>query len=156
MSELVLTVNQINNYIKNIFEAEEMLIGVKVVGEITNLKQSGKAVYFDLKDDQASIPCVVFDSYIIGGFQFGDKVSVKGKLNYYTKGGRLSFVVSKIEKYGIGDLYKEYLEYSWFEIIEQDVVNKINYNKEVDYVIHAASYAAQSVEGTCSLEKRLS
>lgn len=110
MSELVLSVAQINTYIKNIFDAEEMLIGVKVVGEITNLKQSGRAYYFDLKDDEASLPCVVFDNFIMENFKFGDKVSAKGKLNYYVKGGRLTFVVSKLEKYGIGDLYKEYLE----------------------------------------------
>lgn len=110
MSELVLSVKQISSYIKGIFDAEEMLIGVQVVGEITNLKPSGKAYYFDLKDDEASLPCVVFDSFLMDGFKFGDKVSVKGKLNYYTKGGRLSFVVSKIQKYGVGDLYKQYLE----------------------------------------------
>lgn len=110
MNELTISVSQLNGYIKNIFDAEEMLIGIKVVGEITNLKPSGKAIYFDLKDDGASIPCVVFDSYIMEDFEFGDKVVVKGKLNYYIKGGKLSFVVSKIEKYGIGELYKQFLE----------------------------------------------
>ena len=110
MSELTITVSQLNNYIKNIFDAEVMLFGVKVVGEITNLKPSSKAVYFDLKDENAAIPCVVFDASIISSFAFGDKVVAKGKLNYYTKAGKLSFVVSKIEKFGVGDLYKEYLE----------------------------------------------
>ncbi len=110
MSELTLSVTQLNTYIKNIFDNEELLIGIKVVGEITNFKQSGKAIYFDIKDDNATLNCVAFDSFIVDGFKFGDKVSVKGKLNYYIKGGKLSFVVSKIEKYGIGELYQEYLK----------------------------------------------
>ena len=110
MNELTISVTQISNYIKNIFDAEEMLIGVRVLGEITNLKPSSRAIYFDLKDDNASLPCVVFDTALIEGYQFGDKVVVKGKLNYYSKGGKLSFVVSKIEKFGVGELYKEFLE----------------------------------------------
>ena len=110
MSELTISVSQLNNYIKNIFDNEEMLIGIKVVGEITNLKPSSRAIYFDLKDENASLPCVVFDESIISSFKFGDKVTAKGKLNYYVKGGKLTFVVSKLEKFGIGDLYKQYLE----------------------------------------------
>ena len=110
MSELTISVSQLNNYVKNIFDNEEMLIGIKVVGEITNLKPSSRAIYFDLKDENASLPCVVFDESIIASFKFGDKVSAKGKLNFYVKGGKLTFVVSKLEKFGIGDLYKQYLE----------------------------------------------
>lgn len=110
MNELTISVSQLNTYVKNIFDAEELLIGVKVVGEITNLKISGRSVYFDLKDENASIPCVVFDMALMDGFDFGDKVVVKGKLNFYIKGGKLSFVVSKIEKYGVGELYKQFLE----------------------------------------------
>ena len=109
MSELIISVSQLNTYIKNIFDSEEMLIGVKVVGEITNLKPSSRAIYFDLKDENASLSCVVFDETLMEDFKFGDKVTLKGKLNYYVKGGKLSFVVSKIEKFGVGDLYQEYL-----------------------------------------------
>lgn len=110
MGELTVSVTQLNSYIKNIFDAEELLKNIKVVGEITNLKRSGSAIYFDLKDESASIPCVAFNSSIMDGFEFGDNVVLKGSPNFYVKGGRLSFVVSKIEKYGIGELYKEYLE----------------------------------------------
>lgn len=110
MSNIKLTVTQISNYIKNIFDNEELLIGVSVVGEITNLKPSSRAIYFDVKDDNASLPCVCFDQFLLNGFAFGDKVSVTGKLNYYAKTGKLSFIVSKIEKFGIGELYKEFLE----------------------------------------------
>lgn len=110
MANMKLTVTQISNYIKNIFDNEELLIGVSVCGEITNLKPSSRAIYFDIKDDNATLPCVCFDQFILNGFVFGDKVAVTGKLNYYAKTGKLSFIVSKIEKYGVGELYKEFLE----------------------------------------------
>ena len=50
MEKFQLSVTQITNYIKRIFEAEEMLIDVSVFGEITNFKISGRAIYFDIKD----------------------------------------------------------------------------------------------------------
>ena len=40
----------------------------------------------------------------------GDQVIVTGKLNYHVRLGRLSFVASKVEPYGMGELYKKYLE----------------------------------------------
>lgn len=108
-TELILSVTQISTYIKNIFEAEEMLINVKVSGEITNLKPSQRAIYFDIKDENAALPCVCFDSYLMQGFNFGNKVVVTGRPNYYAKTGKLSFIVSKIENFGVGDLHRQYL-----------------------------------------------
>ncbi len=110
MVGMTLTVTQVSNYVKSIFDAEEMLIGVKVVGEITNLKPSSRAIYFDVKDENASLSCVCFDQFLVSSFKFGDKVIVTGKFNYYAKTGKLSFIVSKLEKYGVGELYKQYLE----------------------------------------------
>lgn len=110
MTKLTLSVTQISTYIKNIFDNEELLIGVSVYGEITNLKPSARAIYFDIKDSESALPCVCFDQYLMKDFKFGDKVTVVGKLNYYAKTGKLSFIVSKIEKFGVGDLYKQYIE----------------------------------------------
>lgn len=110
MSNMTLSVTQISNYIKSIFDAEELLIGVSVYGEITNLKPSSRAIYFDIKDENSALPCVCFDQYLLKGFDFGDQVAVTGKLNYYAKTGKLSFIVSKIEKYGVGELYKQFIE----------------------------------------------
>ena len=107
---MTLSVTQISNYIKSIFDAEELLIGVSVYGEITNLKPSSRAIYFDIKDENSALPCVCFDQYLLKGFDFGDQVAVTGKLNYYAKTGKLSFIVSKIEKYGVGELYKQFIE----------------------------------------------
>lgn len=133
MSDLTISVTQLNNYIKNIFDAEEMLIGIKVVGEITNLKPSSRAVYFDLKDENACLSCVVFDEQLLNGFQFGDKVVAKGKLNYYVKGGKLSFVISKLEKFGKGDLYKEFLELKE-KLTKEGVFNQEHKKQLPEYV----------------------
>lgn len=109
MQNLTLSITQLNNYIKNIFDNEELLIGVSVYGEVTNFKISNGVAYFDIKEEGAQLSCIKFSSF----FPFaknGDQVIVTGKLNYHVKLGRLSFVASKVEQYGMGQLYKQYLE----------------------------------------------
>ena len=129
MTKLTLSVTQISSYIKSIFDAEEILIGVSVFGEITNLKPSAKAIYFDVKDDNSALPCVCFDQYMMREFKFGDKVTITGKLNYYAKTGKLSFIVSNIVKFGLGDLYKQYLELK--ASLEKEGVFDERYKKEL-------------------------
>jgi len=105
-----LSVTQVNNYIKNIFEAEEMLIGISVFGEISNFKLSGGYAYFDIKEEGASLSCVMFNTEMLGQVKNGDKVIITGRVNYHVRLGKLSFVVSKLEPYGMGELYQKYLE----------------------------------------------
>lgn len=109
MQTLTLSITQLNNYIKNIFDNEELLIGVSVYGEVTNFKISNGIAYFDIKEDGAQLSCVKFSAYTPFA-KNGDQVVVTGKLNYHVRLGRLSFVVSKVEPYGMGELYKKFLE----------------------------------------------
>ena len=109
MQNLTLSITQLNNYIKNIFDNEELLIGVSVYGEVTNFKISNNIAYFDIKEEGAQLSCVKFSCFNAFA-KNGDKVIVTGKLNYHVKLGRLSFVASKVEPYGMGELYKKYLE----------------------------------------------
>jgi len=109
MQNLTLSIVQLNNYIKNIFDNEELLIGVSVYGEVTNFKISNNIAYFDIKEEGAQLSCVKFGCFA-PFVKNGDKVLVTGKLNYHVKLGRLSFVASKVEPYGMGELYKKFLE----------------------------------------------
>lgn len=109
MQNLTLSITQLNNYIKNIFDNEELLIGVSVYGEVTNFKISNNIAYFDIKEEGAQLSCVKFSAFAPFA-KNGDKVLVTGKLNYHVKLGRLSFVANKVEPYGMGELYKKFLE----------------------------------------------
>ncbi|MBQ7466993.1 MAG: exodeoxyribonuclease VII large subunit [Clostridia bacterium] len=109
MQNLTLSITQLNNYIKNIFDSEELLIGVSVYGEVTNFKISNGIAYFDIKEEGAQLSCVKFSCYSPFA-KNGDQVVVTGRLNYHVKLGKLSFVASKVEPYGVGALYKQYLE----------------------------------------------
>lgn len=103
-----LTVSQLNKRIKDILENEVILEHVTVMGEISSFSITRGIAYFNIKDDDSLLSCVMFNCR--NSYNIGDKVLVTGGVNYYVKGGKLSFNVSQIEAVGQGDLYKQYLE----------------------------------------------
>jgi exodeoxyribonuclease VII large subunit len=110
MSDVVYSVSQVNTYISRIIDGEYLLKGITISGEITNASISGSAIYFNIKDDQSMLGCVCFDKSFNNIIKNGAQVLVTGSLNYYTKGGRLTFIVKAITLFGEGLLYKKFLE----------------------------------------------
>ena len=92
MENKAISVTQLSMYIKQIFDAEELLFTISVVGEISCISIIRGVVYFTLKDENASLSCVCFN---MPNFDFanGDNVIVTGSPKYYVKGGRLNFNV---------------------------------------------------------------
>lgn len=109
MKTLTLSILQFNTFVKNILDAEEFLSNISVFGEVTNFKISGNNAYFDLKDENAMLSCVKFGVADLD-IKNGDLITVFGKVNYYVKSGRINFVVSRTQAYGLGDLYQKFLE----------------------------------------------
>ena len=110
MQEIVITVSQLGNYIKQIFDAEEMLYNISVKGEISGLKTIRGISYFDLKDEFCILPCICFESSKCLLIKNGDNIIVKGTPKFYVKGGKLSFIVNNVSFLGQGDLYQKFLE----------------------------------------------
>ena len=105
-----LTVSKFNNIIKDIFNAEELLHNIKIVGEVFGISQAKNSVYFSLKDEESSLPCVCFYSGAMMGIKEGDMIVATGSPNFYVKGGKFSFVVSKTEQFGLGLLFQRFQE----------------------------------------------
>lgn len=106
--ENIITVGQLSNYIKQIFEAEEMLYNISVVGEVLGLNIVRGVAYFTLKDENATLSCVCFDESKFN-FSNGDSIVIVGTPRYYTKGGKLNFNVVNITKSGQGELYQKFM-----------------------------------------------
>lgn len=106
--EQAISVTTINSYLKQILDNDQLLYRVKVFGEISSFNISNKVAYFGLKDENALLNCVSFYVQDLN-IKIGDKVIVQGSPNYYIKGGRLSFNVEKVEHFGEGELYKNFL-----------------------------------------------
>lgn len=109
MKVLTLSVEQFNNYVKNILDAEDFLSNIAIFGEVTNFKMSGANAYFDLKDSSAMLSCVKFGADDLN-IKNGDLITVYGKVNFYVKSGRLNFIVGRAVQTGLGDLYQKFLE----------------------------------------------
>lgn len=109
METIKLNITQLNTLVKRIIDAEEFLQTIAVYGEVSNFKISAGNAYFDIKEENAQLACIKFGVLDID-IHNGDKVLLTGRLNYYVKTGKLSFIANKIEPYGLGDLYKKYIE----------------------------------------------
>lgn len=105
-----ISVTQVNNYIKSIFDAEFMLQNIFVYGEIGSYKVTNGIAYFNLKDENSLISCVLFNANNFPNFDVGSQVVVRGSINYYAKGGKLNFNAVSIESFGVGVLYQKFLE----------------------------------------------
>ena len=58
-----LTVTELNGYIKSLFDRDDILGGISVCGEISNIKyHSSGHLYLTLKDENSTISAVMFRS----------------------------------------------------------------------------------------------
>ena len=108
MSSRTLSVSQLTNYIKGVFEDELILHDLYVEGEIAEIKQKGNALFITLKDEQSVLYCVGFGKF--ESFEIGDNVSLYGSVSFYEKSGRISFVFKTAAKKGYGNLLARFNE----------------------------------------------
>lgn len=109
MSQQVMTITQINEYIKNIMDADNILNSVAVKGEISNYKMypSGHH-YFTLKDEGGALRCVLFKGNAMRlRFQpeNGMKIIALGRISVYPRDGAYQLYCTSMTMDGIGDLY---------------------------------------------------
>lgn len=109
MARQVLSVTQLNDYIKTRMDADPFLSGIAVRGEISNYKQypSGHH-YFTMKDEGGALKCVLFKSSA-QRLRFrpenGMKIIAMGKVSVYPRDGVYQLTCTALAMDGIGDLY---------------------------------------------------
>lgn len=110
----ILTVTQLNSYVKNLINGDSFLNFVYVSGEVSNLKKHTSGhYYFSLKDKMCQINCVMFAQYAKGvkfNLEDGLKVVVSGRVNVYEKAGTYQVYVESVKPEGLGDLYLAFLQ----------------------------------------------
>lgn len=110
-ANLELTVSQLNEYVRRMFQMDPMLRAIELKGEISNLKfhQSG-ALFFTMKDENASISCVMYCGDVDGlqAMPFEGMCAVaSGSVALYVRGGQCQFVVKRMRAQGVGVLYEQ-------------------------------------------------
>ena len=108
----MLSVSEINRYIKTLMDYDEVLSDLLINGEISNFKRhSSGHLYFSLKDDSSRISCVMFRQnalYLDFTPADGMHVKIRGKISVYEKTGAYQIYVHQMQKYGLGELYEQY------------------------------------------------
>ena len=109
------TVGQVNTYIKNLISSDYLLKNLVVKGEISNCKYHSMGhIYFSIKDESGSMPCVMFKGSIPAGLKFrledGMSVYIQGSVNVYERDGRYQLYARKIiqDENLKGKLFAEY------------------------------------------------
>lgn len=106
---MVLTVTQLNTYIKSQFESDEKLSHVFITGEISNFTNNYRSghLYFSLKDDKSVIRAVMFSrsaSRLRFQPQDGMKVIARGRVGVYEVSGQYQLYVEDLQPDGLGAL----------------------------------------------------
>ena len=109
MEQKILSITQINEYIRARMDADPMLANIAVRGEISNYKlyPSGHH-YFTLKDEGGALKCVMFKG---NAFRLrfrpenGMKVIALGKVSVFPRDGAYQLYVSTMNVDGVGDLH---------------------------------------------------
>ena len=128
MSELkpVFTVHELNEYIDLMLGFDPNLKDLAVEGELEAVKRhSSGHLYFTLKDEQASVNCVMFRQYVMG-LRFlpkdGQRVRLVGRASLYQRDGRFQLMATGLMPKGDGSLYAAFAAYKeelknrgWFD-----------------------------------------
>ncbi len=106
------TVSQLTGYIRRLIDEDPALRDVWLEGEVSNFNRAASGhCYFTLKDPRAQIRCVMWrsdadrQSYLPAD---GDLVLSHGRVGVYEVRGLYQLYVDRIERAGVGDLYREF------------------------------------------------
>ena len=109
MAQQVISVTQINEYIRVMMDQDRLLANLAIKGEISNYKiyPSGHH-YFTLKDEGGALRCVMFKASAMK-LRFrpenGMKVIAMGKISVFPRDGAYQLYCTGLVLDGIGDLY---------------------------------------------------
>jgi len=109
MAQNVLSITQLNEYIRGRMDSDPLLTQVAVRGEISNYKlyPSGHH-YFTLKDESSALKCVLFKGNAMR-LRFrpenGMKVIAMGKVSVFPRDGAYQLYCTAMAMDGVGDLY---------------------------------------------------
>lgn len=143
-----LEIKQLGEEIKNSLPDSSF----KVIGEVSQPKNFRGNIYLNLKDNFCSIKSIIWKSKyetFKTEIKDGDKIIVKGKLDFYGANGSVSFIIEKLEKHdGEGELYQLYQQYKKeFEIrgyFKKE--NKIQLPKKIESILLITSEQGAAIQ----------
>lgn len=108
-SPVILSVTQLNSYVKSIIEQDINLNNVFVVGEISNFVDHYRSghLYMSIKDNQSVISAVMFAgnaSKLKFKPENGMSVIIRGRVSLYERDGKYQLYIDDMQPDGVGAL----------------------------------------------------
>lgn len=110
----IFSVSELNEYVQLTLSHDPNLSNLTVQGEISGFhRHSSGHLYFTLKDDRASVKCVMFKMNTLR-LRFvpkdGAQVKINGQASLYQRDGSFQVYVNSMEALGTGALYQRFIE----------------------------------------------
>jgi len=151
----VFTVHELTEYVDLMLGFDPNLKELAVEGELQGVKRHPSGhLYFTLKDELASVNCVMFRQNV-SGLRFipkdGQRVRLTGRATLYQKDGRFQLMATGLVAKGDGMLYAAFAAYKeklktlgWFEVSEKKPIPFLP--RAVGLVTSASGAARHDVE----------
>lgn len=108
----LVTVSEITEYLKELFQIDPVLSDIWVRGEASNISRpSSGHLYFSLKDSDATLRCVCFKQqvrYLSFTPRDGDAVIAHGRIGIYEGAGQYQLYIDLIQPDGVGLLAAQF------------------------------------------------
>jgi exodeoxyribonuclease VII large subunit len=108
--ESVQGVSRVVDYIKRIIEGNKTLAGLRVRGEVSELRERNGRLYFSLKEKTDVLRCMVWPNTAakLPPFKNGDEIICGGAYTAYTPQSFYELIVNSVELTGVGALYAQF------------------------------------------------
>ena len=107
-----ITISALNTHILALFERDDLLRDVWVVGEVSNWKRAASGhIYFSLKDSGAAISAVMWKGSALAHNWLpheGDQILAHGYVGVYPDRGVYQLYINRIQPAGRGQLYAQF------------------------------------------------
>ncbi|MEW5785639.1 MAG: exodeoxyribonuclease VII large subunit [Bacillota bacterium] len=132
----ILTVSEINRYLKGLIQGDPRLRDLWVAGELSNFKhhRSGH-MYFTVKDSASALRCVFFrreNTRCLFRPADGMEVILYGSLSVYEPDGVYQFYVAEMEPAGLGSLFMAFEQLK--EKLDQEGLFRPEYKKKLPFL----------------------
>ena len=113
-SRPIWTIGDLTRYIRQVLESDYRLQDMWVTGEVSNVSRpSSGHLYFTLRDDNASLRCVMWRPRVAHQTHFprdGEMLEALGYISVYEAGGQYQFYAESLRPAGEGARFAEFLE----------------------------------------------